>query len=275
MKLTIVWIGLAASAAWPQSRMPAWLADYPGATPLTRSSEMLVESSYEVAANPGDVIGHYRKLFEGAGLAWQPNLDGVGTAIRGAAAECDLLIRIREQPTGTSVRVSCAARMPAPVMQVAPVQAAPVIPSRPRSAEQWREDSRKHLEGMEKYDQPYRPPPRAPAPKLVWPAWLVGVDGAPLAVEKGVDQFRLNYLKSAYLTSADRNGAVAFYAEVLSANGYRVYSRTPASWPRDRKASVEGDFYPGANPGPRIVIHVDVTSDEQGMRVDVRMTAHQ
>jgi hypothetical protein len=128
---------------------------------------------------------------------------------------------------------------------------------------------------MEKYDQPYRPPPRPPAPRLIWPAWLVGVDGAPLATEKGVDQFHLNYMKSAYLTSADRNGAVAFYAELLNANGYRVYSRTLAAWPRDRKASVEGDLYPGANPGPRIVIHVDVTPEEQGMRVDVRMTAHQ
>ena len=276
MKIALLWIGLAAGLASPQSRMPAWLADYPGVSPQTRSSAVLVESTYDVAATPGEVIGHYRKLFEAAGLAWQPNLDGVGTVVRGAASECDLLLKIREQGTGTSVRVSCAARVPAPMLQATPAPAAPVTPPTRQSVadERRREISRKSLEEMEKYDQPYRPPPRPPAPRLVWPEWLVSVDGAPLAAERGVDQFKLNYLKSAYLTNADRNGAVAFYTELLNANGYRVM-HTPPTWPRDRKAWLNADFYPGANPGPRIAIHVDFTPDEQGMRVDVRMTAHQ
>jgi hypothetical protein len=270
-KLILIWTGLAACAAWPQSQMPSWLAGYPDAVPQVRSSALLVESTYEVSANRGAVMDHYRKLFEAAGLAWHPNLDGVGTVIRAAAPECDLLLKIREQGTGTWVRVSCATKAGLPT-----VPAAPAIPAAtPKAAVPTHETARKRIADMEKYDQPYRPPPRPPAPRLVWPAWLVGVDGAPLTAEKGVDQFHLNYLKSTYRTVAERNAVLTFYADLLNTNGYPVSTQTVAAWPRERAGWAEATYYPGAKPGPRIVIRVEVTPEAEIMRVEVRMTAHQ
>ena len=77
--------------------MPSWLVSYPGVTPNSRAMGALVESTYTTAATPAQVVDHYRKLFEDAGLRFQPRADGMGTSIRGDAAECDLLILIREQ----------------------------------------------------------------------------------------------------------------------------------------------------------------------------------
>jgi hypothetical protein len=179
MRLTLILLGLSVRTAWPQPAMPSWLVNYAGAAAEIRSAPELVESTYEAAAKPVEVMGHYRKLFEAAGLEWHPNLDGVGSVIRASATECDLLLKFREQGGGTWVRVSCAAKAAAP----APAPAKPAEP--PKLAEPSRDTPRKRLQGMEKYDQPYRPPPKPPAPRLVWPAWLVGVDGAPLTVEKG------------------------------------------------------------------------------------------
>src|ERR1700730_8044599 len=77
--------------------MPSWLMSYPGANARTQNTPGLVESTYETAGKPDDVIAHYRKLFDAAGLFFQPNFDGMGTAVRGTAPEGDLLILIRQQ----------------------------------------------------------------------------------------------------------------------------------------------------------------------------------
>ena len=84
--------------------------NYPGATPNSRVMGGLLESTYTTAARPAQVLEHYRGLFEAAGLRFQPNRDGIGTVIRGDAAECELLILIRERPPGTFVDVNCAAK---------------------------------------------------------------------------------------------------------------------------------------------------------------------
>ena len=125
--------------------MPDWLASYPGATAQTRSSANLLESIYSTTARPDDVIGHYRRLFETAGLAFRPNFDGAGTAIRGSAAECDLLLAIREQNGGTLVRVSCAARHPVAAVGLAPANRPATSSIEDRMA-QMRENERKTLE---------------------------------------------------------------------------------------------------------------------------------
>jgi hypothetical protein len=84
--------------------MPVWLAPYPGAQ---AESANAVDTSYSVAARPEAVVAHYRKLITAAALPFVPNFDGMGTSIRAAATECDLLIRIRESDGGALVRVSC------------------------------------------------------------------------------------------------------------------------------------------------------------------------
>jgi hypothetical protein len=87
--------------------MPAWLTPYPGAQ---AESANAVDTSYSVAARPEAVVAHYRKLITAAALPFVPNFDGMGTSIRAAATECDLLIRIRESDGGALVRVSCMAK---------------------------------------------------------------------------------------------------------------------------------------------------------------------
>src|SRR5690349_7967012 len=92
--------------------MPPWLAVYPGATAEVKSFPAYVEASYIASASPAAVLEHYRKLFEAANLQFSPGSDGIGTTVRAAAAECDLLLSIRSQPAGTLVRASCAAKSP-------------------------------------------------------------------------------------------------------------------------------------------------------------------
>ena len=94
--------------------MPAWLAVYPGVTAQTATFKSLVESTYTANAKPSAVTEHYRKLFEAQSLSFVPNFDGMGTVVRAAAPECDLMITIREQDSKTLVRVDCAAKAPAP-----------------------------------------------------------------------------------------------------------------------------------------------------------------
>src|ERR1700739_3822613 len=92
------------------SSLPPWLESYPGATATVRSSDTLIESSYTTSAQTKDVVTHYSALFKTAGLPFEPNADGVGASIRTTAAECDLLIQIRDHPEGTFVKVNCSAK---------------------------------------------------------------------------------------------------------------------------------------------------------------------
>ena len=87
--------------------MPSWLTPYPGAD---AESGNATQVSYRISAKPEEVIVHYGKLLRAAALPFVPNFDGIGTSIRAAAAECDLLIRIRESENGTQTRIQCAVR---------------------------------------------------------------------------------------------------------------------------------------------------------------------
>src|SRR5438105_9665679 len=81
--------------------IPAWLVNFGDVQATTRASAVLVESSYVAGAPAAEVVAHYRKLFEAAGLAFQPNPDGVGTVIRATAEPCELLIQIRALGVGS------------------------------------------------------------------------------------------------------------------------------------------------------------------------------
>ncbi|MGA9671678.1 MAG: hypothetical protein WBQ94_20880 [Terracidiphilus sp.] len=90
---------------------PSWLVNYPGVTPDERSNGSLVEKTYIVDAEPMEVEGHYRELFEARGLTFQPSWDGMGMSARIEVPECVLLIVIRKRPDGTLTKVSCAAKV--------------------------------------------------------------------------------------------------------------------------------------------------------------------
>jgi hypothetical protein len=119
---------------------PPWLKSYPGPTPAVHSSGTLVESSYTAAAQPEEIIRHYRALFEAAGLPFQPNADGLGTSIRGEARECDLLIQIRTRTEGTVVNVNCSAKTQGSALSsptdITVIKGRPQSPSGPAPAQQ-------------------------------------------------------------------------------------------------------------------------------------------
>ena len=271
----------AALFAQPTLSLPAWLASYPGATARTLTTPGLVESTYETSAKPEEVIAHYRKLFETAGLFFQPNFDGMGTAVRGSAPEGDLLILIRAQGKGTSVRVDMTAKSPEFAAKAAPPPATARTPYEARVAQQQEntkralekrdEDSRKRAHSMEMYDHPVLPGSRPKAPPLVWPAWLVRTDSARLVVEKGVNEVKQNILKSSFVTYQDRDTIQGFYADLLNTHGFPVWQQSNATWPKDRKAWMEAADHP-IGESPRTTIHVDISPLGSGLQVDLRMT---
>ncbi len=248
--------------------MPAWLVSYPGASVSTNVTAGLVESTFETPAPAVDVVTHYRKLFEAAGLEFHPNFDGIGTSIRGTAPEGDLLILIRRQGASTAVRVDLTAKSAA----LAPAPAAPPAPIAREPHSRAEQTGQQHVQNMEKFDKPFRPPPRQPPPTLAWPAWLVPIDGESAAIRKGVDNVGLKILTSSYTSNAERNAIQSYYADLLSAHGFAVRSQSGTSWPTNRKAWLEAsDHALGAGPG--FVIRVEVVEAGNSMQVDLRMTA--
>jgi len=109
IKLCVLLVAFVASAgAQTKGSLPAWLSPFPGAHV---ESSKVTETNYTVAATPDEVIAHYRKLLVSQALPFIPNFDGIGTSVRAAAAECDLLLKIRESDGETSIRVSCIPRI--------------------------------------------------------------------------------------------------------------------------------------------------------------------
>uniref|UniRef100_Q02BW6 Uncharacterized protein n=1 Tax=Solibacter usitatus (strain Ellin6076) TaxID=234267 RepID=Q02BW6_SOLUE len=250
---------------WGQTpAVPSWLVGYPGVHARTQSLPGMVESTYETEAGVSDVFAHYRRLFEGAGVDFHANFDGVGTSVRAAAAEGDVLIQIRAHGKGTTVRVDVAAK--APERTAAP---APVVPvAKPRVQETGRE----HVQNMEKFDRPVRPPRRRPPPVLVWPSWLANVDGSPLTVEKGVDNVGLKTLHCRYISDAERNAIQGFYAGLLTEHGFPVRMQSSVSWPAHLKGWLEASDH-AIGEGPRIDIRIEVGPVGERTQVDIRMTA--
>jgi hypothetical protein len=255
-----------ALVVWGQaSAVPPWLVSYPGADARTQSMPGLVESTYETAAGASEVIAHYRRLFEGAGFEFHANFDGVGTSVRAAAAEGDVLILIRAQGKGTAVRVDIAAK-------AAPVAAPPPAPVVPAVRARVEKSGREHVQNMEKYDQPMTPPRRPPPPALVWPAWLINVDKSRLEIEKGVDRVGLKTLHCRYVSDAERNAIQEFYTELLNGHGFPVRMQSSAAWPAHLKGWVEASDH-AIGEGPRIEIRIEVGPVAGRMQVDIRMTS--
>jgi hypothetical protein len=185
------------------SVMPGWVVPYPGASAQDRKVLSSVESTYAVAVAPRDVLSHFRTLFASARLPFQPDAMGGGFLIRAAAPECDLEVSIRRRDSDTTVKVNCSPRLAANE-QMANEHA------RIRAAQD-------KTDPMKKFDTPVYPEPKGPVAPLIWPSWLVRVDGARLTVEKLAGQ-----LKSTFTSSPTREAIQAFYAGLLSSHNYRV-----------------------------------------------------
>ena len=176
-----------AAMCQPPPSVPGWLEAYPGASPEVRITSVLARSTYTTAAPAAEVVEHYRKLFESAGLRFQPNSDGIGIAIRGAADECDLLIQIRPRAPATFVDVNCAAKsLPAPASAGKSVR----IISSGRSQGLDPESHARRVAELGIHPTYHD----APAPPLVWPEWLAHIQGDAVRPRPGVDQSRKAYL---------------------------------------------------------------------------------
>jgi len=154
----------------------------------------------------------------------------------------------------------------------------PPLPPPGRSSEaQEKADvwERKSTERMQKYDKPVAPRPR---PTVTWPPWLVHIEGQPLRVQKTSS----SWMNASYTTNMDSESIRAFYADLLSYNGYSVdpismgSSRLRTSGPTSHVGSVKGVAYPNGSPGPRVEILVqfrpaDIRSSDLPMKVDLRV----
>jgi hypothetical protein len=285
--------------------MPSWLTPYPGANATTlASSASLVEISYTTSAKPDEVVAHYRRLIETAGLRFTSNFDGSGTSIRGAAAECDLLIKVREEGEGTSARVSCATKSAAPLSGDSVVvtngsagRSNSQTPSHQLfDGEKFKAEHRqrmadesaalqRHIANNKagRFDEQVWPhAPENDAPPLVWPSWLVHIRGGPLNPEQGVDQSRVKYLLSKYVSGAPMTAIYNFYEDLMNAHGYRVYSsrletgQTTEGIIQNADGYLEGAHHPYDVSGPRTIIRVTFSRFHLNDPIDVRIkfTAH-
>ncbi|HME09832.1 MAG TPA: hypothetical protein VKG25_22425 [Bryobacteraceae bacterium] len=107
ISIVLLLMGFVSAAESLHKTRPSWLTPYSGANVTTENA---TETSFDTRAKPEDLIAHYRKLITGAGLPFVPNFDGIGTSIRAATPECDLLIKIRESDLGSFAKVNCPAR---------------------------------------------------------------------------------------------------------------------------------------------------------------------
>lgn len=292
--------------------MPSWLTPYPEAKAETKASlSALIEVNYATPAKQSDVVAHYQQLFETAGFNFNPVFDGLGTSIRGSAAECDLLIKVREENGGTAARVSCATRSTAPVSGGdVIVTKGPGVRNDPRfgaslpsptgsgrlDADQFRAEHLKRMdEGKAALDrhvanvragkgneQVWPHAPENDAPELVWPSWLVHINGSRLSPQSGVDQSKDKYLMSKYVTTAPMSAIFNFYEDLLNANGYRVYSsklgtgQTLGNVSQNADGYVEGSHETHGMGGPRTVIRVSFSRFylNEPISVRIKLTAH-
>ena len=266
---------------------PAWLANYPGVNAETRNFAAMAQSTYTTPAKPDAVSDHYRKLFETQNLPFQPGSDGVGTVIRAAAADYDLLITIRAQDAGTLVRVSCAAKTPEYVAVPGSDPALTVSRGRPALISR-EEHNRTMADALERHkklmaERATRPVDHdAPAPPLEWPAWLTSSGMAKLQTERGVDPSRHDYLKGSFVTKAPMTQVYEFYKDLLETHGYPVHNaglsagHTMSGVMQNASANVEGTNYPPGSPGPRTVIHVSLERNylNEPIKVVIKFTAY-
>jgi len=157
-------------------------------------------------------------------------------------------------------------------------------PSTPSRLQEVADDfERKSTEHMQKYDQPVAPRKGPPVPGLSWPSWLVHIEGQPLRMQKNVNNSSRTAFTSSYTTNMDSDSIRAYYADLLTYNGYSVdpiytnVQRVRSNSPASHMGSVKGVSYPSGNPGPRIEIlvqfrPVDMRGSNLPMKVDLRVS---
>ena len=236
--------------------MPPWLTPYPGAEPSISSTSTTSTARYSTPAPPASILAHYQTLFAAAGIAFQPNDDGIGQSIRAAVPGCGLLLTIREAASGTAVQAVCTAPSASPAAGSpvnVPVEnrAAPSLtrfgqpslqsPSMEEARRRARENhqramaeaearSRQRTDAMRKYDKPVYPrstPANSlrndDAPPLQWPYWLTakGTSQPVRPVARLANGERS--LEFSYRTAIAMTEIYQYYDDLLKSNGFTVH----------------------------------------------------
>jgi len=266
---------------------PAWLENFPGATPSMRSTDSMAESSYSVDALPPEVLEHYRKLFAAQGLAFHANYDGIGWSIRAEAKECNLLIHVREGGDGTNAKVECvakeAASMAAPYTGNIEIingsaNAKDTGGANSKATSDWAERVRKHQEEFPKINTNHRD---MPAPPLEWPEWLTHVRGAPLKPRTGMDPAKYAYMRAQYTTNIPMTEIFDFYRNLLKEHGYPpsasiATGHTFTGIQQNALGYVNGYNYPDGIPGAHTAIEIsfDRSVLNGPITVTIRFSTH-
>src|SRR5262249_3771598 len=102
----------------------------------------------------------------------------------------------------------------------------------------------------------------AEAPPLLWPAWLVHIQGTQMKIQQGADG-KIAYLQGSYYTRVPMTRIRSFYQELLKANAYQMVTggletgHTMSGVQQNAFGQVEGDNYPDGQPGPWTNIRID------------------
>jgi len=229
MSLAVVLFAIAPAFCQTAFTLPPWLVSYPGTNPKVYSSDNFAQTSYVVDAQPGEVVDHYRKVFEAQGLAFQPNPDGMGTTIRIATKECDLFIQIRKRDEGTFTKVTCSGKVDPSSMQASEnpniEMVTGITPPPPKA----------HAKGDGKQEdlppgstQSSKGPHNIPATALLWPSWLTNLSGFELSPVLTSDSRGSSFLKAEYDATGSMTEIFDFYRKLLQDHDYRS-SGTPAA----------------------------------------------
>jgi len=288
--------------------IPSWLENYPGVTAMTQTGDLYARSSFTAAAKPGEILEHYRKVFEAAGVPFQPNSDGIGTSIRAAAPECDLLIQIRTRPQGTFVDVNCSAKSasssaatpsaaPPPDLKVTTSRPAssrinatraassgstsgtqPQSAGQPQSNADWMAEHHRKAAEMGLHREYHD----MPAPPLEWPSWLTHVNGAEVRSQAGMTPAKDATLTAHYTTHVPMTDLRDFYRALLDEHEYpgsasMSTGHTMTGVQQNAIGYVEGFNYPDGAPGAYSVI--DVSFDRSVLNgpitVTLKLTTHE
>ena len=231
--------------------MPAWLVPYPGASAQSKTTETTVESSYTISAAPKEVLAHFQKLFDSQGIPIDFIVAPEGFYLHAEAPECNLDISILHGDKGTAVKMTCTSK-------VGTVQKVVMASMEDQS-------DREAANPAKTADKPVSPGGKVAAAGLSWPAWLVRVDGAKLAVQKVAGQ-----LKSSFTAAGPRGDIEAFYIDLLDTNNYQVTKRLPVT-ADEYGPWVEGTSEPDAKSGKKMVIRVKIRPEGQDFRVEITM----
>jgi hypothetical protein len=122
----------------------------------------------------------------------------------------------------------------------------------------------------------------AEPPPLVWPSWLVHLEGYQLKIQQGIDQSKNDYLRATFNTRAAMTEIHTFYLNLLKSNDYPAVTggletgHTMAGTQQNAWGHLEADNYPNGQPGPYTEIRIDFSRFVLNgpIRVSIKVTAH-